>query len=126
MSTLTINTQLKTHAGQPEVTFTLNGKLDNSTAPLLEEKLKPTLATKPALLIFDLASLEFVTSAGMRQFFAAAKQQKAHGGHVSFVNLQPQIKEVFDIMGSLPDMRIFQNQAELDAYLAARQNTYRP
>ena len=57
---------------------------------------------------------------------SAMKQQKQHGGQASFVNLQPQIKEVFAIMGSLPDMRIFRDQAELDAYLLARQKTYEP
>ena len=124
MSTLEINTRLKSSAGQPEVTFTLDGSLDNSTASNFEAKLTPTLATKPAQLIFDLAALKFVTSAGMRLFFMAMKQQKQHGGHVSFVNLQPQIKEVFAIMGSLPDARIFRDQAELDAYLTARQKTH--
>ncbi len=60
----------------------------------------------------------------MRLFFIAMKQQKQHGGHVSFVNLQPQIKEVFAIMGTLPEMNIFRDQAELDTYLLARQRTY--
>jgi len=60
----------------------------------------------------------------MRLFFMAMKRQKQNGGHVSFVNLQPQIQEVFSIMGSLPDARIFRDQAELDAYLTARQKTH--
>jgi len=126
MSTLTIQTRQKSSAGQPEVTFALEGSLDNSTVNNLEAKLTPTLAAKPAQLIFDLAALKFVTSAGMRLFFMALKQQKQHGGQVSFVNLQPQIKEVFAIMGSLPDLRIFRDQAELDAYLIGRQKTYQP
>ena len=125
MSTLTINSRQNTNAaGQPEVTLTLNGNLDNSTVANLEAKLMPMLAHKPAQVIFDLAGLKYVTSAGIRLFFMAVKQQKQHGGHVSFVNLQPQIKEVFAIMGNIPDMRIFRDQAELDAYLLGRQRTY--
>jgi len=77
-------------------------------------------------VIFDLAKLKFVTSAGIRLFFLAVKQQKQNGGQVSFVHLQPQIKEVFAIMGEIPDIRIFKDQAELDAYLLARQRTYNP
>jgi len=91
---------------------------------MLESRLNETLATKPPWLIFDLAKLKYVTSAGLRLFILAQKRQKEHGGKVSFVNLQPQIKEVFAIMGSLPDVKIFQDQAELDAYLLARQKTY--
>ena len=125
MSTLTINSRQNTNAaGQPEVTLTLSGNLDNSTVANLETKLMPMLAHKPAQVIFDLAGLKYVTSAGIRLFFMAVKQQKQHGGHVSFVNLQPQIKEVFAIMGNIPDMRIFRDQAELDAYLLGRQRTY--
>lgn len=125
MSTLTINIRQKTNAaGQGEVTLALDGNLDNSTVASLEAKLTPTLAARPAQLIFDLAALKYVTSAGIRLFFMSLKQQKQNGGQASFVNLQPQIKEVFAIMGSLPDVKIFRDQAELDAYLLARQRTY--
>ena len=107
-----------------EITCSLEGNLDNASSPLLEKSLGEIFAAKPRLLIFDLARLKYVTSAGIRLFILAQKKQKEHNGHVSFVNLQPQIKEVFAIMGSLPDVKIFQDQAELDAYLLARQKTY--
>ena len=125
MSTLSIGLRQKTTAlGQNEATITLEGNLDNSTVANLEAKLLPTLAAKPSQLILDLAALKFVSSAGIRLFFIATKQQKQNGGQVSFVNLQPQIKEVFAIMGSIPDMRIFKDQAEPDAYLLTRQKTH--
>src|ERR1043166_8246181 len=125
MSTLTINTRQKsTAAGQSEVPLALEGNLDTSTAASLEAHLTPTLAAKPAQLVFDLAALKFLTSAGIRLFFMAMKQQKQNGGHASFVNLQPKIKEVFAIMGSLPDVKIFRDNAELDAYLIGRQRTH--
>ena len=127
MSTLTINSRQNTNAaGQTEVTLALDGNLDNSTVASLEANLMPILAKKPAQVIFNLAGLKYVTSVGIRLFFVAVKQQKQHGGQLSFVNLQPQIKEVFAIMGNIPDMRLFVDQAELDAYLLGRQRTYQP
>jgi anti-anti-sigma regulatory factor len=54
----------------------------------------------------------------------ARKQLKERGGQASFVNMQPQIQEVFEIMKSLPGVAIFKNMAELDAYLAARQRSH--
>jgi anti-anti-sigma regulatory factor len=60
----------------------------------------------------------------MRLFFIAMKHQKKNGGQASFVNLQPQIKEVFAIMGSMPGVQIFRDEAEMDAYLLARQITH--
>jgi anti-anti-sigma factor len=83
----------------------------------LQSQLTAALAVNPAHLIFDLANLNDATSSGMRLFFAASRQQKQHAGQVSFVNLQHQIEKVFDIMGKLPEMRVFKNQAELDGYL---------
>ena len=125
MSTLNIKLSQKANTVcTNETTLALDGNLDNSTVATLQVQLTTALAAKPAQLIFDLANLKYVTSSGIRLFFTAAKQQKLHAGRVSFVNLQPQIKEVFDIMGSLPDMSIFRDQAELDAYLLARQKTY--
>ena len=122
---LTINIKAGSASGEGnEVTYLLEGNLDNATAPMLESRLNGTLETKPRLLIFDLANLKYVTSAGLRQFIMAQKRQREHSGKVSFVNLQPQIQEVFNIMGSLPDVRIFKDNAELDAYLLARQKTY--
>jgi len=125
MSTLGIHTSQTTNAtGQQDITIALDGNLDNSTVASFEAKLMPTLEAKPAQLIFDLAALKYVTSAGMRLFFMAMKQQKQNGAQAAFVNLQPQIKEVFAIMGSIPGVQIFRDQAEMDAYLMARQMTH--
>ena len=124
MSQLTITSHHKSHDGHSEVSVALGGNLDNSTVSLLQSKLSPIVESKPSHLVFDLADLKYVTSAGMREFFLAAKQLKPGGGHVSFVNLQPQIKEVFEIMGSLPLIRVFTDRAELDAYLLARQKAH--
>ena len=75
-------------------------------------------------LVFDLAQLKFISSAGLRVFSSTRKVLKDRGGQVSFINLQPQIQEVFEIMKSLPGVAIFKDVAELDRYLAARQRSH--
>ena len=52
------------------------------------------------------------------------KQLKERGGQASFVHMQPQIQEVFEIIKSLPGVAIFKDMAELDRYLAARQRSH--
>ena len=106
------------------VTVTLNGSLDPTTAPELERRLTPVLGGPVKDLVFDLAQLRFITSDGLRVFTVARKKLKQRGGQTAFVNMQPQIKEVFDIMKALPQEAIFRDQAELDAYLAARQRSH--
>ena len=106
------------------VTVKLAGSLDTATAPDLERQLAPLLAGQIKDLVFDLAQLKFISSAGLRVFSTARKQLKERGGQASFVSMQSQIQEVFEIMKSLPGVAIFKDLAELDLYLAARQRSH--
>jgi anti-anti-sigma factor len=104
------------------VTAKLSGSLDTATAPELERQLAPLLSdAKVKDLIFDLAQLKFISSAGLRVFSIARKALKERSGQTSFIHLQPQIEEVFEIIKSLPGVTLFKDMAELDRYLAARQ-----
>ncbi len=106
------------------VTVKLTGSLDTATAPELDRQLAPVLGGPVKDLVFDLAQLKFISSAGLRLFSAARKTLKGRGGQVSFLNMQPQIQEVFEIMKSLPGVAVFKDVAELDGYLAARQRLH--
>jgi len=106
------------------VTIKLIGSLDTATAPELERQVAIVLAAGIKDLIFDLADLKFISSAGLRVFASTRKQLKERGGQTSFVHMQPQIQEVFEIIKSLPGIAIFKDVAELDSYLAARQRTH--
>lgn len=116
----------KSIAGQDAgaVTVKLSGSLDTATAPELEKQLAPVLGGGVKDLVFDLAGLKFISSAGLRVFSSARKTLKERGGQVSFVHMQPQIQEVFEIMKSLPGVAVFKDVAELDRYLAVRQRSH--
>ena len=106
------------------VTVALTGSLDTATAPELEKQLAPVLAGSARDVVFDLAQLTFISSAGLRVFALTRKTLKERGGQASFVHMQPQIHEVFEIMKSLPGVAVFKDAAELDRYLAARQRSH--
>ncbi len=116
----------KNVAGQDAcaVTVKLTGSLDTATAPELERQLAPVLGGQVKDIAFDLAQLKFISSAGLRVFSSTRKTLKERGGQASFVNMQPQIQEVFEIIKSLPGIAIFKDIAELDQYLAARQRSH--
>ena len=103
------------------LTVELGGSLDTATAPELEKQLNAALDDQVKDLIFDLGKLTFISSAGLRVFAATRKFLKQRGEHVSFVNLQPQIQEVFEIVKALPGVSVFGSIEEFDTYLAARQ-----
>ena len=106
------------------VTVKLNGSLDTVTAPELERQLAPVLGGPIRDLVFDLAQLKFISSAGLRVFASARKHLKEKGGQTSFIHMQPQIEEVFEIIKALPGIAIFKDVAEMDRYLAARQRLH--
>jgi len=108
-------------ARQDSTTVELHGSLDTATSPELERGLAPLLDGGVRQLVFDLAGLKFVSSAGLRVFGMARKRLRERGGQVCFVNMQPQVEEVFEIIKALPGLGVFRNNAELDEYLAARQ-----
>ena len=103
------------------VTVELAGSLDTATAPELERQLTPLFDTPVTDLVFDLAKLNFISSAGLRVFANARKRLRERSGQASFIRMQSQIQEVFEIVKALPGVAVFKDVAELDAYLATRQ-----
>jgi anti-sigma B factor antagonist len=106
------------------LTVELSGSLDTATSPELERQLATALNGQVKRLVFDLAKLKFISSAGLRVIAAVRKRLREQGGQVSCVNMQPQIQEVFDIIKALPGISVFKDFAEMDAYLAARQRSH--
>jgi anti-sigma B factor antagonist len=122
---LAIRTQPAVGSQNPgSVTVHLTGSLDTATAPELERELAPVLAGPAKDLVFDLAQLKFISSAGLRIFGIAGKQLESRGGQVSFLHLQPQIKAVFEIIKALPGVSVFKDMAEMDQYLAIQQRKH--
>jgi anti-anti-sigma factor len=103
----------------------LEVRLDTVTAPQLEKTLAPMLDGRYDNLIFDLARLEFISSAGIRVLVHARRVMKAQAGGFLMVNMQPPIVKVFEIIKALPGFTIFESQEELDRYLAAIQRQAR-
>lgn len=100
----------------------LRGRLDTMTAPALDSRLAPLLAqASNKSLVFDLAELEYISSAGIQSFVRARKALEGRGGNVAIVNPRPPVKKVFDIVKAMPVQQIFTSVEELDRYLDAIQ-----
>ena len=101
--------------------FYPSGALNRNTFPIFEEKINLILKESPTLLVFDLDELNYLSSAGIRVILKARDALKKNDGKITFMNLQPQIKKVFDIINALPSMQIFKSIEELDEYLDVMQ-----
>ena len=100
----------------------LAGALNTDTAPGFETELQQVIAKGLDLTVIDMKDLDYISSAGLRVIFKAAKQTKAAGHRLAAANRKPHIDKVFEILKALPDMAVFANDQELDDYLATMQD----
>ena len=77
-------------------TFEIEGWLDTQTAPQLGAALDE-LGAEIEQLTIDCTSLEYVSSAGIRQLVAAHKKT---GGNLVLVNVSPEVLEVLHMTGT--------------------------
>jgi len=98
----------------------VTGSLDSNTYKQFEQKIDGLLGEATELIVFNLESLTYLSSAGVRVFLKTRKVIKSSGGQVRFLNLQPQIRRVFEIINAIPSMQIFESTADLDRYLDAQ------
>ena len=70
------------------------GRVDTITSPELEAAVVLDGIDE---LVFDLAQVDYISSAGLRVLLSA--QKKMAGKSMKIVNAKPAVKEVFDITG---------------------------
>ncbi len=75
----------------------LEGRLDTTTSPDLEEVLASSLDGVTAL-VFDFGKLDYLSSAGLRVLLSAQKRMNKQGS-MKLVHVNDAVKEVFDITG---------------------------
>jgi anti-anti-sigma factor len=103
----------------------LRGRLDTLTAPMLDERLGLVLPSATALL-FDMAGLEYISSAGIRVLVKTRKTLEARGGAVAIAHLQPPVRRVIDILKAVPSIDMFVDDAAMDAFIERMQRRTRP
>ena len=80
-----------------KVTLALQGRLDTTTAPELENALDECISAADEL-IFDFGGLEYISSAGLRVILKAQKAMNQKG-NMKLINVNEDIMEIFDITG---------------------------
>ena len=101
------------------------GSLDATTYSILEERIDQILTSPPDVIIFDMEFTDYISSRGIRVLLKTKKAMKAANGRMVFMNLQPQIRKVFDILRAIPTLKVFANIQELDQYLDLMQKKAR-
>jgi anti-sigma B factor antagonist len=114
--------KVKSYSKQPGVVVVSPiGSINADTYRILEEKVDEILESPPDVIIFDMEFADYISSTGIRVLLKTKKAMKAANGRMVFMNLQPQIQKVFDILKAIPSLKVFASIQELDQYLDSMQ-----
>jgi len=80
-----------------KLTITVEGRLDTTSAPQLEEIVRGQIGDAETL-IFDFEKLDYISSAGLRVLLAAQKIMNKQGKMV-VKNVSEEVKEIFEVTG---------------------------
>ena len=87
-----------------ELTIAITGRLDTTTAPQLEAEFKQSI-TGVEKLVLDFATLEYLSSAGLRVLLAAQKVMNKQGEMI-IKNVNDTINEIFEVTGFIDILTI--------------------
>ena len=80
-----------------ELIIKVDGRLDTVTAPELEKEVNDSVQGIE-VLVFDLAGLDYISSAGLRVVLSAQKIMNAQGKMI-VKNVNEAVMEIFEITG---------------------------
>ena len=78
------------------VLISVEGRLDTTTAPQLDEQIKPLDGVTE--LVIDFAKLQYISSAGLRVLLSAQKVMSKQGS-MKLINVSEAVMEIFDVTG---------------------------
>lgn len=102
----------------PGKSISLLGSLDSNTSPTLETALNGLFEEALPLLVFDLAGLDYISSAGLRLVYLATKRLHETGGETLLVNPKAQIRKIFEVMNTA-NTSLFETEAAMNEYLGS-------
>jgi anti-sigma B factor antagonist len=98
---------------QKQVTLVeVSGRIDSMNANELGAALTDTIDHGNVQLVLDLASVEYMSSAGLRELVTALKKVKRETGDMRLAQPSPRVREVLEMAGLDTIFRIFPTQSE--------------
>ena len=77
----------------------LKGRIDTTNADQFQQEVSPLMEGDQLDIDIDCAEMTYTSSQGLRTFLLLQKSVNARGGKMVLRNMNPMVKEVFDITG---------------------------
>lgn len=77
----------------------LKGRIDTTNADQFQQEVSPLMEGDQMDIDIDCTGMTYTSSQGLRTFLLLQKSVNARGGKMVLHNMNPMVKEVFDITG---------------------------
>jgi anti-anti-sigma factor len=89
-----------------------SGRIDTTTAGVLEGRLAPLVALAQPRIVIDFSRVDYISSAGLRILLIAARRVQDGRGRLALCGLGDAVRQVFYLAGFLPLFLIAATRAE--------------
>jgi anti-anti-sigma factor len=93
----------------------VEGRIDTTNASEFELKMMELIEGGNIRIILNCAGLNYISSSGLRVFLVIQKKMVALKGQFKLCNLQPGIREIFDISGFSSIFSVYPDAAAASA-----------
>jgi len=95
----------------------LEGSIDSETYQKLEENINSLISDETKAIVLDMSGVKYISSIGIKVILCAKKSLEEKFATFAMVNLQPQVKKIFDALKMLPLFEMFDEMPEADKYI---------
>jgi len=97
----------------------LNGYIDTYNSSFFQKRISKIIESGYVQLVFNCASLNYVSSTGIGSFTAFLKAVKPKGGDIVLLDIQPKVYEVFQLLGFAQFFNVKDSVEEAEAFFKA-------
>jgi anti-sigma B factor antagonist len=90
----------------------VTGRIDSTNATKLGEAIHEQIDAGRHQVVVDLSSVDYMSSAGLRELVAALKKVKKLNGDLRVASPSPRVKEVLDLAGLDAIFQVYPTQVE--------------
>lgn len=104
--------ELREHEVNGVTVLEVKGRIDSTTASKFGTQIEAALTAPQSRLLLDLGQLEYISSAGFRVLYLAAKRTGETGSKFAICGLSDRVCELFDIAGFVKHFTILPSREE--------------
>jgi anti-sigma B factor antagonist len=95
--------------GLPIQIVRVQGYLDTSTFPKLQDHLQEIIEKEKYRIIVDFSDLNYISSAGLGVLMGMLQEVRQFNGDLKLSNMAPKIRNLFDMLGFSRLVRIYED-----------------